>query len=358
MSKDQLLDKFTGCIIGGAAGDALGYAVEFISMDRIRTVFGSHGIRAYVPDPARGVAVFSDDTQMTLFTAAGVSTAAAKDQLTVEGIASACGREYQDWLHTQDPGFKRNPGESWLLDIPELHVRRAPGCTCMSALEGQLGSTTRLVNNSKGCGGVMRVAPVGLISPSRTGLAAAEHQALLVQAAAECAALTHGHPLGFISAGAFAYIVHRCAYEVPADCVDRRESLRAIINDCCDQLPDWFPQHPEHAAYQVELLQRACTLADDRSRRANKIAQLGEGWVGEEALAIAVYAALKHVNSFADAICTAVNHSGDSDSTGSICGNILGAMLGSGRIGSKWTADLELVDVLTRAATDLHSAVS
>lgn len=105
-------------IVGGGAGDALGYPVEFSSEKEIRYTFGEAGITSYQCDKESGLAVVSDDTQ----------------------IESAEGS-----------------GQSWLRDIPELYVRRAPGRTCLDAL-----TKGEPVERSKGCGGVMRVAPVGL----------------------------------------------------------------------------------------------------------------------------------------------------------------------------------------------------
>src|SRR6185295_5653313 len=70
------------------------------------------------------------------------------------------------------------------------------GTTCLSALyEGGRGTPVKALNDSKGCGGVMRVAPIGLV---------AEHR---FATAARAAALTHGHPSGYLSAGAFAHVV-------------------------------------------------------------------------------------------------------------------------------------------------------
>jgi len=48
-----------------------------------------------------------------------------------------------------------------------------------------------------------------------------------------------------------------------------------------------------------------------------------------------------------------VNHDGDSDSTGAITGNILGAHLGYDAIEDKWKRDLELSDVILEIADDL-----
>ena len=61
------LDKFRGCLLAGAAGDALGYEVEFMPEEEIFRRFGEAGITEY--RLRGGVAEISDDTQMTLFTA-------------------------------------------------------------------------------------------------------------------------------------------------------------------------------------------------------------------------------------------------------------------------------------------------
>ena len=70
--REKSKDRIRGCLIGGAAGDALGYKVEFVSYDEIIRTYGSSGITSYAIDPASGKALFSDDTQMSLFTADGL----------------------------------------------------------------------------------------------------------------------------------------------------------------------------------------------------------------------------------------------------------------------------------------------
>lgn len=75
-------------------------------------------------------------------------------------------------------------------------------------------------------------------------------------------------------------------------------------------------------------------------------------------MAIAVYCALKHPTDFRAAVVAAVNHSGDSDSTGSICGAILGASLGLDAIPAEWQEQVENRDELVRIADALaHSRV-
>lgn len=340
------LDKFQGCLVGGAIGDALGYAVEFMSSAAIRDKYGEEGIVAYDIDPLTGCAPFSDDTQMTLFTAVGILE--RDTRMALRGIAGSLEGyvrvAYLDWLRTQEHPLEDSPHATWLFDVKGLHARRAPGTTCLNALRaGGEGSMDKPINDSKGCGGVMRVAPVGLYcSLSRAP-----------QVAAACAALTHGHPLGWIPAAALAYIVNRCCNEVPETYGHRRRALKGIIDDCCQVMPTWFPGHEEHAARMAQLLQQALELAERGEGDSGSVRALGEGWVGDEALAIAIYACMIHADDFGAAIRVAVNHDGDSDSTGAICGNIMGAMLGYAGIGSEWTKQLELHDLIMEVAKDL-----
>ncbi len=125
----------------------------------------------------------------------------------------------------------------------------------------------------------------------------------------------------------------------------------------------------DHAVYEVlrgeedhqetfDALDKAIRLARDASRppTPESVEALGGGWVGEEALAIAVYCALVHENDLRRALLLAVNHSGDSDSTGSIAGNILGALHGTAAIPPEWLEQLELRTEIERLANDLHAA--
>lgn len=160
------LDKFKGCLIGGAAGDALGYAVEFLDEGRIFQKYGKSGIREY--DLTSGKALISDDTQMTLFTANGLLLGTTRGRTrgimgTYPSYIAYC---YKEWYRTQTERF---PLEcdcgyhyTWLSHLPELFSRRAPGMTCLSAIEsGCSGTVDKPINSSKGCGGVSRRMPCG-----------------------------------------------------------------------------------------------------------------------------------------------------------------------------------------------------
>ena len=169
LGNQAYLDKIQGSLVGGAIGDAFGYPVEFLSLDEIKQKYGLSGITKYELDKQTGTAVISDDTQMTLFTATGLLV--GDTRLSMRGIAgepsSYVFLSYLNWMETQGITIADPFRVSWLMDVRELYVRRAPGNTCLSALGGrthksEYATIQKPINESKGCGGVMRVAPVGL----------------------------------------------------------------------------------------------------------------------------------------------------------------------------------------------------
>lgn len=83
------------------------------------------------------------------------------------------------------------------------------------------------------------------------------------------------------------------------------------------------------------------------------IKQIGEGWVAKETLAIAVYCVAKYFDDFEKALVASVNHSGDSDSTRAVTGNILGAAIGYDALPEHFKSNLELHDVILHVADDL-----
>lgn len=339
------IDSFRGCLIGGAAGDALGYAVEFMREDRIFSRYGKRGITEY--ELRDGAAEISDDTQMTLFTAAGLLAGkAAGSTESAGGYAGHIHRAYLDWYRTQTEEYPLKGGEKYtrLADVPGLFHRRAPGSTCMSALgSGKAGSPEEPINNSKGCGGVMRAAPAGLFFCGDPD-ADAETVARI---GAEAAALTHGHPLGWMPAAALAQIVR----EICRDDAGVREAVERSIETVKKMWPE-----TRHREYLISLLNRALELAGMRVTDLEAVHGLGEGWVGEEALAVAVFCAARYEDDFDSALIAAVNHNGDSDSTGAVAGNILGARLGLKGIPAKYTERLELKDVILGVADELYES--
>lgn len=347
----QIENKIRGSLIGGAIGDALGYPVEFLSENQIFAIYGKDGITSYGTDDKTGKAQISDDTQMTLFTANGLLVGETRQRLRgIGGIPHVyIPYSYRDWYFTQEMTYeefreKRENGyqcTSWLCDIRELFNIRAPGNTCISVTSrDRFGSVGEPVNDSKGCGGIMRVAPLALHYGS---MSIGE----LDMEAAEIAALTHGHSLGFMPAAVLNHILSRIVYH------NRRgDSLKEIVLDARDKVHQLF-EKDKHIEYLVELITMAVDLSENSNDDIQNIHELGEGWVAEETLAIAIYCSLKYQNDFSKGIIAAVNHNGDSDSTGAVTGNILGAWLGFDMIEEKWKKNLELFEVIDEMALDL-----
>lgn len=355
---EAMLDRFRGCLVGGAVGDALGYTVEFMGEHEIFSRYGTGGITSYELDPTGGKALVSDDTQMTLFTATGLLRGRTQEAMqgTAENPRRYVADTYQDWLVTQETTFdtakaRRESGDwhasSWLVDVPELFDRRAPGNTCLSALRRHRSAGDAIddyiafaprLNNSKGCGGVMRAAPVGL---AWTG---GSMDAIDIESA-QIAAITHGHSLGYMPAAVLSHIVGKLAIA--------GDGLEEAVIEARDAAARLFGEDA-HVGELTRIIDLAVELSKNADSDLNNIHRLGEGWVGEEALAVGIYCALRHKTDFSAAVIAAVNHSGDSDSTGAVCGNILGALLGYSAIGEQWTQDLELLDVTLELADDLY----
>ena len=340
------INKFRGCLIGGAIGDALGYAVEFKEDCDIFAKYGENGITEY--DLVNNTALISDDTQMTLYTANGLLLGTTRGMMrgimgTYPSYIALC---YKDWLKTQTAEeFEFEPPEcSWLNNVPEMNHRRAPGRTCIFYLKhNNLGTTTEPKNDSKGCGGVMRVAPIGLYFDDSRKYSLDE----IDRIGAEAAALTHGHELGYIPAAMLVHIIYLLSH--------KEFTVLDAVRDAKCAMPRLFP-NTVHLSELTSLTDKAIQLAADKSiDDLDAIRVLGQGWVAEETLAIAIYCSVKYSNDFEKAIITAVNHSGDSDSTGAVTGNILGAYLGINAIPEKFLKNLELKDTILEVADDLFN---
>ena len=337
-------DRIRGSLVAGAAGDALGYTVEFWDEQQIFERFGSGGIQSYHIGRS-GKALISDDTQMTLFTAAGLILGMHRQR--ERGISGNAryyvNLAYQDWLVTQDRDYSRNMDDTtgffdFMMEVPELYSTRAPGMTCLSALGVR--RAQRLahqhvsdfiadrLNDSKGCGGVMRVAPLGL------ALRFLDDEQL-AREGAQCAAITHSNSLGYMPAAMLCLIVNKLVYH--------ELSLKAAVEQSRDLVARIYRDDP-NIGVLTGIIDRAIALSENNASDLENIHKLGQGWIAEEALAIAVYCSLRHEQDLSKALIAAVNHAGDSDSTGAITGNILGALTGFDAIEEKWKKDLELMD--------------
>ena len=340
MTNKRTIEHFKGCIISGAIGDALGAPIEFMTTDQIRSEFGEMGLTDYSEAYGR-IGAITDDTQMTLFTTEGLILSKVRQEYQGdEGVISAGYHALLRWLYTQETNLQnnliQNHGTCSIVDgvltgYKELFSLRAPGNSCLSSLKtGRIGTIGNPINNSKGCGGVMRMAPVGL---------AYDDSEKAFHFGCKLAALTHGHPTGYLAAGTFAALI---------SLIISGNSLAEAIDDSILVLKS-NKNHEE----TLRAIGNALHMVGKHTPGPEVIEDIGAGWIAEEALGISLYCSLVAENDFKKGVLLSVNHSGDSDSTGSITGNILGALYGIAVIPENWMSELELKDLIEETAGDL-----
>jgi ADP-ribosylglycohydrolase len=347
LKKFDKKNAYQGCLMGGAIGDALGAPIEFLSFDQIQSKYGVKGIDTFV-EFGDGMGEFTDDTQMTLFTAEGLLRACHRSMQRGIGGAETTivYHSYLRWLFTQDFPMQERPThgvydieKGWLIKRKELYKRRAPGNTCLSSLaSGKAGTVDQPINDSKGCGTVMRMAPVGLFF--------SDDMALAFDMGCKFSALTHGHPSGYLSGGFLAAVISGLCQHIPLG----KSVFKAF------ELLFGKPGFEELDRKILDML----SLHEKRKGQdllPEHLESLGGGWVAEEALAISLLCSLHYLEDFEKGVLAAVNHSGDSDSTGAITGNILGLIHGLEGIPEELKSRLKYSDLVLQMGEDLSIGV-
>ncbi|KMO85604.1 ADP-ribosylglycohydrolase [Megasphaera cerevisiae DSM 20462] len=331
-------ERFTGCMLGGATGDALGYLIEFDDLKTIRKKYGPYGLRTVLKLEANGKkGVISDDTQMSLFTADGLLWADHDGITPQEGLY----RSYMRWYYTQTERIVKPEQMSWmkaqeheqewgydLMNDETLFVRRAPGRTCLIALAlGKCFDKEHKANNSKGSSTVMRAAPIGLFYSGDPEKAFA--------VGCQSGWLTHGNPAAYLAAGTLSAII--------SFLTQGRELNTALAGSLA------ILQKQENNTGLLKGILRAIDEAVTDRNPVHSMKKIGQGWAADEAMAMAIYCVLKS-ETLKDAVIMACNQDGDSDTCGAVCGNITGALYGAAAIPKNWLSNLECLDLLKKMA--------
>ncbi len=341
------LKYFEGCLLGGAIGDALGAPVEFRRYEQIIMEYGEGGVTTLIAPKGEKEALITDDTQMTMFTIEGILrsiTRARRKNIPCDknDITHTMFRAYLRWIYTQGlrtPHWKEKDYDGALVKIRKLYAYREAGITSITALgKGIKGSVDHPINDSKGCGGLMRVAPLGLvdldIDPFELGC--------------EVAAITHGGPCAYLPAGVLVLMIRR---------IIEGKEIEEAAQEAISRL-----RLEERGEESVQVLEGAIALAKDGVCTREKIESLGEGVFAHEALAMAVYVAIsstKYIeetkSTMKEALCKAVNHSGGSDIVGAITGQLLGAYFGVDYLEDLFEIHVELEKEIRELAKDLYT---
>ena len=319
-------DQFEGCILGLAIGDALGYPAEFRSREQILREIGREGItdfigrqderfsRPFIAGVELPAGTYTDDTQMSLALAEGLLELGAGDDL--DQLMTAVGRHFVAW--SESPQNNRSPGQTCMMGCRNL----GQGVPWREAG----------VAGSKGCGSAMRVAPIGLLY----------HDDLdrLCEVARASSLLTHGHDAAVEGAAAAALMVALALRGASAE-----QMYEEIERRCFD-----------HSRDLAACLVKVPALVEVTPGEVLTKSALGEAWVAEEAVASALYCYWRHADSYREAVLTAVNTDGDSDSIAAITGSVLGARHGLEAIPRQWVRGVENSTDLVRTGQRLWAA--
>lgn len=293
-------------LLGLALGDALGWPTEFSDLRTIKQKYGENGIQE-PPDPA----IYTDDTQMTIALTEGLLDVGL--EADIDAQMRAISERFVAW------------GQS-----PENN--RAPGNTCMKAVDALASGVDWQhsgVVSSKGCGSAMRVATIGYLYQ--------HNEVKLREVALQSGIITHGHLAAQAASVAGAYLV-KLALDGSAP-----DKMPGKVMTFCAGISEDF---------DYAMLKIGHVMGWGSEEHA--LTHLGEGWVGEEAIALALYCVLKYPDDYVAAVRRGANTNGDSDSIACIAGGIMGARLGLDAIPQAWRDRCEnklyLVDLAGRMA--------
>ncbi|WP_341719438.1 ADP-ribosylglycohydrolase family protein [Micromonospora sp. FIMYZ51] len=327
---DSSCRRAAGSLFGLAYGDALGKPTEFLSVPEIDRRYGPAGPRDLAGDPA----LVTDDTQLALAVGWALHDAPRYAAETVEPLLR---QRFLAWAASPDNN-------------------RAPGMTCLRAcaeLSRAVPWQQATVVGSKGCGANMRVTPIGLLDVDLDTLAG------LAQLQA---GLTHGHPTGLAASELTAYAVRLLVdgatlAELADLLVARTHQQRTVYRaDWLDDLwrragaatPEEFIAIGwDECRAALRRLSMALAAPDDGGDPCRRT---GEGWIAEEALATALYCAVRHADDPVGALARGARTAGDSDSIAALAGAFVGAAHGMAAWPGEWADRIEYADQLTTLA--------
>ena len=334
-------ERFVGCMLGGAAGDALGYLIEYVDLKTIHKKYGPYGLRTVLKLEANGKrGIISDDTQLALFTADGLLWAKYDGLAPEEGLY----RSYMRWYYTQTERIIRPEHARWmkkqaheeslgydLMGEPLLFARRAPGKACLIALASGLRFTKEKKANACKSSAALRTGPVGLFYAGDADAAFA--------VGCRAALLTHGGATAYLAAGTFSTVISLLA---------AGKTLGQAVVGAFERL-----QQEEGGVELWKTLQAAVDEAMSDRNPVRSMKKLGLGWNADEALALSLYCVMK-TTSLKDAVIMACNQDGDSDTCGAVSGSIAGALYGAKDVPKNWLTHMVCLDLLQGLAKGLY----
>ncbi len=316
-ARTSLKDRFLGCLLGEAIGDALGMPVEGWSAERIRDTFG--WLDHYEQPTPNGHAddlragEITGDTEMSL--------------CLVEGLISANG-----FVDPEAVGIR-------LIKLLQSPTGRYLGRTSRLAIE-RMDETGEYQQGASGDwpagnGAAARIVPLGLLH-------AVGHfnPEVFTREVIRAGLITHHDPESLNGALAVAYAIRLLAVEqIPPDLL--LSEVAAFIDE-------------DQVARQVRLAAQLVPSGGEQQADLANLHRIGTSSYVAETVAAALYSFAVHPDDFADAVFSAINAGGDTDTIGSITGSLCGVHLGARRLPPDLVDGLEARMYILAAAPGLY----
>ena len=335
--KPKMLDRFVGCLLGLACGDALGAPVEDWSRDTIRSSLGF--VRDY-QTTYLGRGIITDDTQMSILLCESIIQ---NEHFDPSHFAYLIG----EWMRRIDEGEEpaRGAGKSISLAARRLYK----GTYWKRSGEFSAGNAS-----------VVRVPPLALFLCKK-----AEDQ--VIRDSGDSAVPTHIDPLAIACTQVFALAIQRLIHE---DCesFDPRafasklaESARELNPRVAEAIENLAPslagREMEEIAFvvpggskEITHFDRGVYLEED----LKQVVSMGTSKFVLQSLPAALFCFLIHHRDPESAILCAVNAGGDADTIGAMTGALAGTFNGAQAIPSRWLTELEKKDYLIDLSNMLY----
>ena len=332
---------YRGCLLGMAAGDAMGAAIDSKSFEQICQTYGPAGLLGY--DLVNGLVDITSYTQIALFTCNGFLLSMARGQLGNSAYMRHIAIALKEWARSQhlpgDPALRH----CWLCRVPEIRKRRPMDPRTLDSLTRDvLGTISRPANQGVGPGTLTAAVAAGLFfHPERMAF---QDIGLL---GAQVVALTHGDPMAYLSGAALAYMIAGIV-QAP-ECPMEEQILQAA-----EAVTVQFPC--AQANRLQTMLKEAVMLSHRPEIPGRDVMEQQECKTAAQVLAGAVYAVLASNCDFDAAMILAVNHSGKSAGVGAVAGALLGALLGEQALPDFYLECLDGMSAIREIASDLYTA--
>ena len=332
------MNRFRGCLLGMAVGDAMGAAVEKKTYEEICETYGPAGLLGY--DTVNGLAEITSYTQVAAFTINGLLLAVSKGQ-SQEAMAYTV-MALKEWARLQHLPRDPQRRNCWLSNVSAFRRRRSMDPRTLDALTRDvLGTPKRPANQAEGPGSLTAAVAMGLyFHPERMQF----HEIGVL--GAQAVALTHGEPMAFLSGSVLAYVIAAVLNDPEGDL---ESHFRLAAQTVADQFGKEFPQ----ALRLQKTLLEAIARAKDPDASHVKVMEAIGCTSCAQVLAGAMYAVLAGRGDFDSSAIIAVNHSGKSAAVAAVVGAILGAQLGEDSLPEFYLECLEVARTLPELASDL-----